>query len=155
MLSMLIAYDASGNVIATLDYMTVLNDDGDAVGLVDFEVHEDAGNNLTDVWQVSGAVGSGTWPEWIGGRAHDFKVERSGGKITALVHKTSGRRRERAAIQASINNRIEAAAGGPADIRDIVGGPDRPLNIDAEGRTQPRITTTRPVLPMVSNLSRR
>jgi hypothetical protein len=151
---MLIAYAADGSVVATLDHMVALDDQGRAIGLVDFAAHELAGGDHTAIWSVSGAAGSKIWPEWLGGRAHDFRVELAGppGRkhIAALVHKTSGHRRERAVIEAAITGRIEAAKGGPADIRDLVGGPDRPLNIDAEGRTASRIPHTRPNLPLVA-----
>ena len=53
----------------------------------------------------------GTWPEWIGGRAHDFKVELQGKQIKALVHKASGHRRERAPVEAEISRRIKAGQG--------------------------------------------
>ena len=92
---------------------------------------------LRDIWDVENAVGSGTWPEWIGGRAHDFKVETdpSTKRIKALVHKTSGHRRTRSSVEAAISKRIKDATGQPADIRDLVGGPTRPLVLDDEGKT--------------------
>jgi len=135
MLSMLIAYDAAGDVIATLDHMVARDHDGDVIGLVDFAANEQAGTPLTDIWVVERAVGSGSWPEWIGMAAHDFRVERSGGRIVALVHRQSGHRRDRAAIESAIAQRIAEGQGQPIDIRDLVGGPDRPLILDAEGRT--------------------
>lgn len=155
MLTMLIAYDENGDVVATLDHMVARDEDGNVVGLVDFESHEEADGSLTDVWQVGNAVGSGTWPEWIGSKAYEFKVEREGKRIKALVHKQSGHRREKAAVKAAINERIKAANGAPADIRDIVGGPDRPLLIDDEGRTRPRQKVERPNLPVtrIGNLN--
>ncbi|MGD0121098.1 MAG: hypothetical protein ABSC46_00885 [Candidatus Limnocylindrales bacterium] len=89
---MLLAYDADGNVVATLDYL--LSQDGGT----DFKAHEAAGGKLRAIWEVSGAVGSGTWPEQLGSVAHGFKVELDKQKrIVALVDKTSGQRRERAA----------------------------------------------------------
>lgn len=139
MLGMLIAYDADGDVVATLDYMVAKDAQGDAVGLIDFGAHEDAGGELTAVWTVESAVGSKVWPEWLGARAHDFRVERDGPpgrrRITALVHRASGHRRERASIEAAIAECIRAAGAAPADVRDVVGGPDRPLLVDDEGRT--------------------
>ena len=135
MISMLLAYDASGNIIATQDSMVAKDADGQVIGLIDFEAHEAAGGKLRDIWNSDRAVGSGTWPEWIGGRAHDFKVELDAAKrITALVHKTSGHRRERTAIEAA----IEASPPnekGERDIRHVVGGPTRPLVLDDTGRT--------------------
>jgi hypothetical protein len=137
MLASLLAYDADGNVIATLDSLVACDDAGDVVGLIDFAAHEAAGGKLRDVWNVAGAKGSGTWPEWLGAR-HDFTVELDKGKrIAALVHKKSGHRRERATIEAQIADRIKAADGQPADIRDLVGGPGRPLVLDTDGKTTP------------------
>lgn len=140
MRSMLLAYDAEGNVVATLDYMVARNEAGDVVGMVDFEAHEIAGGELTDIWHNDAAAGSGTWPEWIGGRAHDFRVELEPGwsrskprgrrpdhRIRALVHRASDHRRERVAVE------VKVEPG--ADIRDMIGAPDRPLQLDDEGRT--------------------
>jgi len=150
-LSMLVAYDAAGSVIATLDHMVSRNEAGQVVGLVDFATQETQGE-LTDVWNVENAAGSGTWPEWLGSRAHDFTVERSNGRISALVHKASGHRRERAKIEAAIAKRVKESkeAGEKAtDLRDLVGGPDRPLLLDDEGRTKKRELVTRPNLPII------
>lgn len=116
---MLIAYDAAGNVIATLDYLVALNDDGHAVGFVDFAGHEKSGGELLDAWNVDGAAGSGSWPEYLGARAHEFTVERNRGHIVALVHKVSGYRRERTAVTDT-------------------GSQTRPLPLDDEGRTATR-----------------
>jgi len=153
-LGMLLAYDAAGNVVATLDHVVQYDDNGTPLGLVDFGAHEDAGGEMTDVWTASNATGSKVWPEWIGGRAHDFRVELVGPpgrkRIGALVHKVSGHRRERAEIEARIADRIDAAHGQPADIRDLVGGPDRPLQLDDEGKTKARVPNARPALPLVS-----
>lgn len=135
MLSMLLAYDADGNVVATLDHMVARDPDGNVIGLIDFAAHEHAGGRLRDVWDVSGAAGSGTWPEWIGARAYDFRVEIADGRIAALVHRQSGQRRERAKIEAAIAKRIALAKGDPADLRDLVGGPGRPLVLDDDGKT--------------------
>lgn len=136
MLGMLIAYDAAGDVSATLDFMVALDPaTQEPLGLHDFDAREAAGLPVTDIWTVttpaSPTVGAKAWPEWLGARAHDFRVELEGPpgrkRIAALVHKTSGARRDRAAIEAAIAERIAHAAGKPADIRDLVGGPDRPL----------------------------
>lgn len=152
MLGMLLAYDAAGDVVATLDYMVQLDADGNPLGLVDFAAHEEAGGEMTGVWNVSNAAGSKVWPEWIGSRAHDFRVELEGPpgrkRIGALVHRQSGHRRVRAAIEAAIAKRI-AQGKGMADIRDLVGGPDRPLRLDEEGRTRPRVPGRRPDLPLI------
>lgn len=155
MLHSLIAYDAQGNVVATLDHMVAKDDEGNVVGLVDFAAHEATGGRLRDIWENSNAVGSGTWPEWLSGRAHDFKVEldpnpgTARARIKALVHKVSGHRRERAKVEAAIAARIKAAKGEPADIRDLVGGPGRPLLLDDKGKTLPRANVARPALPVI------
>lgn len=147
---MLIAYDADGNVVATLDYLVHLGPDGEPDGLVDFAECERQGIKMREVWNVSSAVGSGVWPEYLGSNAHSFRIERDAkGRITALVHKKSGLRRERAAVEAAIADRIAQADGQPADIRDLVGGPDRPLFVDDEGnasRRQPRRPNRQPPL---------
>ena len=115
---MLLAYDVAGDVIATLDWLVAFDENDDAVGLVDFEATDPA-----DVWEVDGAADSATWPEELGARAHDFRVETGGGRITALIHKASGHRRERA----------DAVSRRPA--------------LDAEGRTKPPVN--RPKLPLL------
>jgi len=154
MVGMLLAYDLNGDVVTTLDHLVQCDDAGAPLGLVDFAAHEEAGGEMTEVWTVSNAAGSKVWPEWLGGRAHDFRVELVGPpgrkRIAALVHKTSGHRRVRAEIEAAIDARIDAAHGQPADIRDLVGGPDRPLQLDDEGKTKARVPNTRPALPLVS-----
>lgn len=156
MITMLLAYDATGNVIATLDHVVARDADGNVTGLLDFEAHELAGGKLRDIWDIAGAAGSGTWPEWIGANAHGFTVELGPDKrISALVHAKSGHRRERAAIEGAIRGRVAAAKAarpdsaaavrlthdpkqsgpGSVDIRDLVGGPTRPLILDDQGRT--------------------
>jgi hypothetical protein len=159
MLRQLIAWDAAGNVVATLDHVVAKDEEGKVVGLLDFEAHELAGGRLREIAEVSNAVGSGTWPEWLGSRAHLFRVELDPSpvgqraKITALVHKESGHRRVRADIEAAIAERIneERAKGhAKADIRDIVGGPQRPLLLDEDGRTKAREKVSRPALPFVA-----
>jgi len=147
MLSMLIAFTAAGNVIATQDYMVARDAAGNVVGLIDCEAHELAGGKLRDIWIQDGAAGSGTWPEWLGARAHDFMVELGPDKrIAALVHAKSGHRRERAPLEAEFAKRVAHAAdvervrgsGDPeaiADVGDLVGGPGKPLRLDDQGRT--------------------
>lgn len=130
---MLVAYDGSGRVIAFLSHLTARGATGKVIGLVDFAAHEENGG-LLEVWNVHGAKGSGTWPEYLGARAHEFKVERENDRITALVHNT-GHRRNRATIEKAIAERIKVAGDKPADIRDLVGGPGKPLGLDARGRT--------------------
>jgi hypothetical protein len=193
---MLLAYDQDGTVFATLDYLVQYDAAGAPLGLVDFAAHEEAGGEHTDIWNVGedhpdkggqrAAKGSKVWPEYLGAEALRYRVELDGPpgrkRIAALVHTTSGHRRERAAIDDEIARRIaekqaEAIARAveiraslprrlrgrksvvaqsvsvdpePADLRDLVGGPDRPLRIDADGRTAPTIEATRPVLPLVA-----
>jgi hypothetical protein len=133
---MLLAYDAAGEVIATLDYMVARNESGDILGLIDFAAHEAAGGKLRDIWHNDRAIGSGTWPEFLGAQAHDFQVDLSPDKrIRALIHRTSGMRRERELVEAAISDRIARALGAPADLRDLVGGPDAPLLLDERGVT--------------------
>lgn len=141
MLGMLLAYDSDGHVVGTLDYLVQYGDDGEPLGLVDFATHELDGGEMTDVWTVSNATGSKCWPEWLGSQAHAFRVVLTGPAghkhIAALIHKTSGHRRERSALEAAIETRTAAADGQPADIRDLVGGPNRALRLDPDGRTLP------------------
>lgn len=139
MMAMLLAYDTAGNVVATLDHVVARDTDGTAIGLVDFAAHEAAGGRMRDIWDVSDAIGSATWPEWLGARAHDFRVELDGRSIAALVHKVSGFRRERAGVASAIAARhVQTPIGSPVDLRDLVGGPTRPLVLDDTGRSVPR-----------------
>lgn len=185
MLRSLIAYDVDGEVVATLDHMVAKDEDGKVVGLIDFEAHEEAGGRLREIWQSGNAVGSATWPEWIGGAAYDFTVELepdpspARARIKALVHKKSGHRRDRADIEAAIAERfndakLEAKKVGDkqrahlkrrgvsaevieqftdppptVDLRDLLGGPNRPLLLDDEGKTKKRVKSKRPQLPVV------
>jgi hypothetical protein len=160
---MLLAYDADGNVLGGLTQLVKYHPDtGECLGLEDFADDEANGRphapdpNDPEPWRIghgswtissadgspSPVKGSKVWPEWLGSRAAEFRVELAGkaGKkrIEALVHKESGHRRERAAIESAIADRIAKARGAPADIRDIVGGPDRPLNIDKHVGPAPR-----------------
>jgi hypothetical protein len=148
-MSELLAYDAAKNVIATLGHVVASDESGHALGLVDFDSHEQSGGRLRDIWEVSGAVGSGTWPEWLGGAAHSFRVELDSSKrIVALVHKTSGQRRERAAIVSAIE--AVPVIDGKRDIRHLVGGPTRPLTLDEHGRNATRSAGEKPPhLPII------
>jgi hypothetical protein len=168
MLGMLLAYDDEGRVIATLDFLVFMNEQGDPVGLVDFEAAEAAGMELTDIWNVQGAHGSGSWPEWLGSKAQEFKVIRDRGRmpqIAGLEHvgsregvDSAGRRipatpargyvRRREDVERKIAKKIQEAKGQPADIRDVVGGPERPLLLDDEGNATVRPTAKRPNLPV-------
>jgi hypothetical protein len=176
-MSELLAYDADGNVVAWLSHMVARDETGKVIGLVDFAAHEAAGGNHTDIWRFDSGdparpvKGSKVWPEWLGAGACDFRVELAGkaGKkrIAALVRKPTpagardaggrfrpvtagGHRRERAAIEAAIGAAIEQAAGAAADIRHIVGGPQRPLTLDKDGRTAKRPSMGTPAhLPLI------
>lgn len=151
MLGMVIAYDAAGEVVGTLDFLVSFDENGNPQGLVDFDAHEQAGGEVTDYWTQQGAVGAKAWPEWLGSQVYDFRVERVGppGRkhASALVHKESGHRRERAACEAAIE--ATPIVDGARDIRAIVGGPDRPLTLDATGRTKEKEKIVRPNLPIV------
>ena len=169
MLSMLILWDAGGNVVGTLQHMIVRDDANNVIGLVDFEAHENSGGQMRAVKDQADATGSGTWPEWLGPRAHDFKVELhpspapARAKIAALVHKKSGHRRERHLIEAEIERRtVETHAAhrkihgsdsdvslAAVDLRDLLGGPDRPLLLDEDGKTKPRAKVKPPNLPVI------
>jgi hypothetical protein len=144
----LLAYDAAGDVVATLDYMVARDDDGNVVGLIDFAAHEDMGGRLRDIWEVGHAAGSGSWPEWLGARAHEFSVELDGRMIAALVHRRSGHRRLRAAILAAID--AAPSRDGARDLRGLLGGPGRPLTLDEDGRTVARRLSGTPAhLPLI------
>lgn len=149
MLSMLLAYDAAGNVIATLDYLVAHGEAGQVVGFIDFEAHELASGALLDVWNVSGAVGSGTWPEWLGVFAHNFRAVRgSDGRISKLIHQRSGLIRDRASIAAAVAA-VVPDVNGERDLRPILGGPTKPLQLDDQGRTVVPVAATPPQLPMI------
>lgn len=142
---MLLAYDFNGDVVATLDYLVIYDETKPGrppLGLVDFAAHEEAGGEHTDIWSNDAAVGSKTWPEWIGGRAHEFTVELDGSpgakRIVALVHKESGHRRERAAVGAEIERRLEAVRVA-ARVRGESIRASLPQRRDAEGRFLPRV----------------
>lgn len=123
MLCSLLAYDDDYNVIAMKPAQREPRPDG-TWQLVDFEERELAGVEMTSVWIVERwegeygvgtprpARGAKTWPEWID-RYTDFRVELEGPagqkRIAALVHRQSGYRRERAAIEADLKRRMDAA----------------------------------------------
>jgi hypothetical protein len=149
----LLAYDAAGNVIATLDWVVQRDANGTPIGVVDFAAHESADGEHTDIWTVQGAVGSKHWPEWLGIGATRFRVELDGPsghkRLAALVERNTGHRRERGAIEQAIAN-APLTATGERDLRAIVGGPWRALLLDEEGRTRERPQHPDPVLPMLA-----
>jgi hypothetical protein len=173
MRGMLIAYDERGNVIHTLDYMVVLDPDTqEPLGMLDFLLCEENGIGNIEFWKVltydldengnkvlrdpQPVKGSKVWPEWIGGSAHQFRVILAGPpgrkRIVKLIHKQSGHVRDREQIEAAIAERVEKAKaqGVPADLRDLLGGPDRPLKLDEDGRNRPRAGSARKQLPVVA-----
>lgn len=160
MLSCLLAYNAGGEVVASLDHLIWLAPDGTR-HVVDFAAHEAAGGKLRNVWLVNDAVGSGSWPEWLGASVHDFRVELDHGeahRIRRLVHQRSGHVRHRDRIDREIARRHAAEVkairktlglrkdaevsvdGVVVDLRDLLGGPGKPLEIDDDGRNTKRHT---------------
>lgn len=197
MLSSLLFYDRNGNVVATIDYMVARDEDGQPVGLIDFEAHEAVGGKMRDIADVQAldasippdvlrevlgrepgprerhvdlprdhpyrlahetVAGAATWPEWLGTGAHDHTVVLDRDRrASALIHRRSGTRRDRRAITDEIERRQRAEAKAaeaeerepdPVDIRDLVGGPEHPLRIDASGNRLPRFKVERADLPV-------
>lgn len=150
MLGIAIAWDSEGNIIATLQHLVARDELGNAIGLVDFDVYENAGLKFRlkperpdAIWSVPGALGSAAWPEFLSGMAHDFRVgDYDGQRVLELVHVRSGHRRQRKRIDAAIAKRIKDAKGEPADLRDLVGGINRPLKVDMDGRNEARQNIT-------------
>lgn len=54
----MIAYDAAGSVVATLDQLVEFDDTGHALRRIDFEARESTGGKLRDLWDVERAVRS-------------------------------------------------------------------------------------------------
>lgn len=152
----LLAYDVSENIVAYLEYL-VWHDPQGQPHLVNFEAHEAVGGRLRDVWYVPGAVGSGSWPEYLPPESlEDFRVELDHAhplRIRRLRHKRSGHVRARADIVAEVARRREEAVRAIAreanlpddvrlefdvppeiDVRDLVGGLGKPLALDKDGR---------------------
>lgn len=157
---MLVAYDTDGNVCDVLYTAVRRRRDGTKI-LVDFaamemnrEPFDNRENPATGVWHHEHAVGSKVWPERLSLRSRDWRVEKEGPagatRLTALVHKTSGHRRERAAIEQAISDRLtEATADAGGELRltmdqylellaDIVGLPTEPLMLTETGETAQR-----------------
>lgn len=149
MLAPLIAYDAGGNITSTIDVLVARDPSGKAIGLYDFEEAERQGIKLRQFWEVPNAVGSGTWPEWLDAeRIREFRVELDHSqplRIRRLVH-PSGHVRHRDRIEAEIQRRHQAEVRKlgartvevqpvTVDLRDLLGGPGRPLKLDHRGKT--------------------
>lgn len=134
----LIAYDRSGNITTVLEFL-VLPDGEGGYGLVDLEETERSGLKLRTLWEVSGASGSCHWPEHLGERFHEFRVERDRRFSLPgrrLVHRRSGHVRDRAVIEAA----VQQAKGRPREERAaalaaVLGHEHRALRLDAHGRT--------------------
>lgn len=156
---MLVAYDADGNIIAETQYQSVIDPEtGENLGLVDFATLEEAGvafrgsGEHVNVWEVPGAVGSAVWPQYLGAAARKFRVELDENKrIKALIHRPSGVRRTREVIERQINERVTKTLDGgthhmgypivkavAVDISDLVGGPDRALEVTPTGAVRRR-----------------
>jgi hypothetical protein len=171
-IGMLVAYDASGVIVATLSHMVQTDEEGEVVGMVDFFAAEAGGTRLIEVWRISNAVGSGTWPEWLGSQAHMFKVIRDpshphpirelehvgrretiderGQRISAIP--ASGHRRIRSDVESAVDARLKQAlrdGAAKVDIRDIAGLPDQPLQLRDDGTTKPKRARVIPRLPLI------
>jgi len=140
-LGMGLAYNAAGDVVATLDYLVRPEGIVDLVGL-------DEEGRLGEVFSVQGATGAGTFPAYLGAQAHDYRVIQAAGKITALQHKTNGSRIERADIEARIIAKLEAEQGNPQiNLTEVIGAPDRPLSLTTEGKLRQRAVPVAAELP--------
>jgi hypothetical protein len=126
MIGCLLAYDAGGAVIASLEWLMVPDGKGGFAGPVDFEAHEAGGGRLRECWDVADASGSCFWPEFLGSRATEYRIELAGGRASALVHRVSGERRDRTDLERRIRE-APVRSDGSRDLRSVVGGPDRPV----------------------------
>jgi hypothetical protein len=96
----LLAYDAAGNVVGSLDEIVQQRPDGSLLRL-DMAAHEAAGGEATDYARFEhpdGIKGAKVWHERIR-HPHEFRVELEGGpgakRIAALIHRQTGERRLR------------------------------------------------------------
>jgi len=136
----LIAYDRSGNVMAVIDDLVLQDEDG-VFRSVDFEATEAADVKLRELWEVSGASGSTSWPEHLGERFLEFRVKvdkRFNLRGRELAHRGSGHARKRDAIEAAVVRRVEETevtrGRRVVDVRPLLGDPSRPLPLDKDGR---------------------
>lgn len=118
-----LAYDGDGNVVASLDAMRIAGPSGPEP--LDALAYESAGRPFLDIWNVTGAAGSGAWPEHLGIAATRFRVELDGSRIVRLVDRETGAVRDREAIERAVADIV--AAGG--DARTVCGSPAAPLAI--------------------------
>ena len=153
----LIAYDNAGNIVTVLDFLVVPDADGEP-GLVDLEEAERSGLKLRQLWEVSGAAGSTHWPEHLGERYHEFRVERDRRfslPARRLVHRGSGHVRHRADIEAAVQATRKQHEGRPRRhvaeaLTAVLGHPFEPLHLDDGGRTaeRQRHPEARPTIPV-------
>ena len=136
-----IAYDRAGNIVASMDHLAIPDETG-RVYAVDLIGCERAGVKLRDLWFVSGASGSTTWPEYLGERFHEFRVELDPThplRGRRLVHRRSGHVRDRESIELDIDRRKQAqkrSGRRVLDLRDFLGDAVHPLLLDDDGRTR-------------------
>ena len=121
--------------------------DDEALAVADFAAHEASGKPLRAYGVNGTALGAATWPEWLthsdlaqmylelepGWDRMTDPRSRPAHALRALIHRDTGQRRERTHIEAAVGRRVAAAGDGAADIRDLVGGPDRPLHLTQGG----------------------
>ncbi len=139
----LLAYDRNGSVMATLDFLVLPDEDG-VPQVVDFASLEESGGKLRACWDVSGAAGSTYWPEYLGVRAHEFRVrvdERFNKRARFLEHRRSGVKREREEVDRAIERTIGRTPPGRDGLRrvslqEVRGSPQRPLSLDKDGHTR-------------------
>lgn len=136
----LIAYDRSGNVIAVIEDLVLPDEDG-VMRSVDVEATEADDVKLRDLWEVSGASGSTTWPEHLGPRFLEFRVhidKRFNLRGRRLIHRGSGHARDRDAIEEAVVRRVEETevtrGRRVVDVRPVLGDSAHPLALDDDGR---------------------
>jgi hypothetical protein len=105
---MLILYHADGSIWGTFPPMVRYSPEGLPIEIIDWEAREAAGLPVTDLLAVTTPgdatnppiKGAKHWPEGKVADLREHRVELAGKAghkhIAALVHKTNGRRRERA-----------------------------------------------------------
>ena len=127
----LVAWNAAGDIVEATEQTMARDPERGIVGVLDFAANEREGIALRDIFVADGAVGSGTWPEFLpANRWHEFRVELVPGwsrsripadtpyRIRALIHRASGHRRARPT--------------------DVAGSLHRPVELDDLGRDVPQ-----------------